>query len=191
MSSDESNFQVFKMGSTTVRRPRSSDRFDPRYTVPTVKHPQSVMVWGCFSGVKGRGGLYFLPQNKKMNAELYQQVLEEHMLNFYHIHGSGVFMHDSVPCHKARKITRYLEQKQISVLEWTGNSPGLNPIENCWHKMKKKMSEKKTPNLEILQEELKKVWCQEISTEYFKNLSESMPKRLQMVIKNKGSMTKY
>ena len=112
MFSDESNFQVFKMGSTTVRRPRSSDRFDPRYTVPTVKHPQSVMVCGCFSGVKDRGGLYFLPKNKKMNVELYLQVLEEHVLNFYYTHGSGVFMHDSVPCHKARKITRYLEQKQ-------------------------------------------------------------------------------
>ena len=53
------------------------------------------------------------------------------------------------------------------------------------------MSEKKTPNLEILQEELKKVWCQEMSTKYFKNLSESTPKHLQMVIKNKGNMTKY
>ena len=118
-----------------------------------------------------------------MNAELYLQVLEEHMLNFYHIHGSEMFMHDSAPFHKARKITRYLEQKQISVLEWPGNSPDLHPIENCWHKMKKKMSKKKTPNLEILQEELKKVWCQEMSTEYLKNLSDSMPKRLQMVIK--------
>ena len=46
-------------------------------------------------------------------------------------------------------------------------------------------------NLEILQEELKKVWSQEMSTEYFKNLSDSMPKRLQMIIKNKGNMTKY
>ena len=46
----------------------------------------------------------------------------------------------------------------------------------------KKMSKKKTPNLEIPQEELKKVWCQEMSTEYLINLSDSMPKRLQIVI---------
>ena len=110
------------------------------------------------------------------------------MLNFYHIYGSEVFMHDSAPCHKAKKITRYLEQKQINALEWPGNSPILNPIENCWHKVKEKMSEKKTPNLEILQEELKKVWCQEMSTEYLKNFSDSKPKRLQ--IKDKGNMTK-
>ena len=153
----ESNFQVFKMGSITVQRPRSSDLFHPRYTVPTVKHLQSVMVWGCFSGEKGSGGLYFLPKNKKMNAELYLQVLEEHMLNFYHIHSSEVYMHDSALCLKARKIMRYLEQKQISVLECPDDSLDLNLIENCWHEMKKKMSEKKTPNLEILQEKLQKV----------------------------------
>ena len=129
MFCDESNFQVFKMGSTTVRRPRSSDRFDHRFTIPIVKHPQSVVVWGCFSGEKGREGLYFLPQNKKMNAELYLQVLEEHMLNFYHIHGSEVFMHDNAPCHKARKILRYFEQNPISFLECPGNSSDLNPIE--------------------------------------------------------------
>ena len=105
MFSNKSNFQVFKMGSTTVWCPRSSDHFDPTYRVPTVKHSQSVMVWGCFSGEKGRGGLYFLPNNKKMNADLYLQVLDNHMLNFYNIYGSEVFMHDSESCHKARKVT--------------------------------------------------------------------------------------
>ena len=85
MFSDESNFQVFRMGSTTVRHSRSSDCFDPRYTVPTVTHPESVMLGGSFSGEKGRGGLYFLPKNKKMNADLYRNVLEEHMLNFFRI----------------------------------------------------------------------------------------------------------
>ena len=126
-----------------------------------------------------------------MNAELYLQVLEEHMLNFYHIHGSEVFMHDSAPSHKARKMTRYLKQKQISVLEWPENIPDLNPIEKFWHKMKKKVFKIKTHNLKILQEDLKKVWCQEMSSEYFENLSDSMPKRLQMVIKNKGNIYDY
>ena len=93
------------------------------------------MVWGCFSREKGREGLYFLPNNKKMNAGLYLQVLEDHTLNFYNIHDSEVFMHDS-------------KQKQMNILEWPGNSADLNPIENCWHKMKKTMSEKKQQTLE-------------------------------------------
>ena len=92
-----------------------------------------------------------------MNIDFYLQVLEDNMLDFYNIHGSELFMHDSAPCHKARKVTRYLKQKQMNILEWPGNSPDLNPIENCWHKMKKTMSKKKTTNLGTLKEELKKV----------------------------------
>ena len=57
--------------------------------------------------------------------------------------------------------------------------------------MKNILKQKKTPNLDTLKVELIKVWCQEMSLEYFQNLSNSMSKRLQMVIKNKGNMTKY
>ena len=75
------------------------------------------MVWGSYSGEKGRGGLYFLPKNKKMNADLYLEVLEKHMLNLFLIHVSEVFMHDGAPCHKAKKVARFLEQHQIKILE--------------------------------------------------------------------------
>ena len=105
------------MGSTTVRCPRSFDRFDPRYTVPTVKHSESVMLWESFSGDKGWSGLHFLPKNKT-NADVYVIVLEEHMLNLFRIHGSEVFMHDSAPCQKAKKVTRFLKQQQINILQW-------------------------------------------------------------------------
>jgi hypothetical protein len=40
--------------------------------VKIVKHPDSVMVWGCFSAA-GRGGLYFLPKNSTMNSETYEK----------------------------------------------------------------------------------------------------------------------
>ena len=70
-----------------------------------------------------------------MNADLFVKVLEEHMLNFFRIHGSKVFMHHSATRHKAKKVTRFLEQQQISYLEWPRNSPDLNPIENCWQKI--------------------------------------------------------
>ena len=150
------------------------------------------MIWGCFSGEKGRRGMYFLPKNKKMNADLYLQVLEDHMLNFYNIHGSEVFMHDSAPCYKARKVTRHLEQKQINILEWFGNIPDLNSIKNCRHKMKKNYVIKENNKLwSTKRRDKKKVWCQEMTTEYFRNLNDSMPKRLQMVIKSKGNTTKY
>ena len=59
MFSDESTFRLVRRGSKMIRRPPGSSRYDTMYTVKTVKHPDSVMVWGAFSGNHGRGGLYY------------------------------------------------------------------------------------------------------------------------------------
>ena len=45
----------------------------------TVKHPPSVMVWGCFSS-QGRGGLYFLAKkNKQRMPSRNISVLDDHL----------------------------------------------------------------------------------------------------------------
>ena len=44
----------------------------------------------------------------------------------------------------------------------------------------------------MLEQAIKKVWVREMTTaEYCQNLEESMPKRLEAVIKFKGGPTKY
>jgi hypothetical protein len=44
-----------------------------------------------------------------------------------------LFQHDGAPCHKAKLITKWLEEQNIDILgPWTRNSPDLNPIENLW-----------------------------------------------------------
>ena len=111
MFSDESNFQVFRMGSPMVRRSRSFNRFDPRYTVPTVKHPDSVMVWGAFSGEISRAGLYFLPKSKKMNGDAYIKVME-HMLSMFRIHRCKIIMQDNAPCHKSKKAKVFTKEER-------------------------------------------------------------------------------
>jgi hypothetical protein len=78
--SDESTFRCIR--KTKVRRPMGSDRYDSRYTMKTVKHPESLMVWASFSGAVGCGGLFFLPKNTTMNSGRYQQTLEDNLLPF-------------------------------------------------------------------------------------------------------------
>ena len=51
-------------------------------------------------------------------------------------------MHDGTPCHRRKAVKKFLEQKKIKTLEWPGNNPDLNPIENLWCVMKNKVSEK-------------------------------------------------
>jgi transposase len=191
MYSDESTFRCIRSIKTRVRRAKGSDRFDSRFTSVTVKHPDSVMVWGCFSGAVGRGGLYFLPKNCTMNGERYQEVLTNHLIPFMAIHGTTYFLQDGAPCHTSKRIKDYLSDKPFNVIDWPGNSPDLNPIENCWSYMKGKLKDKDIGSVPKLIKELKTLWISSISREYFKKLSDSMPSRIQQVIAAKGEATKY
>jgi hypothetical protein len=45
----------------------------------------------------------------------------------------GVFMQDGAPCHTAHKTINYLTRHRIDRIEnWPPRSPDLNPIENIW-----------------------------------------------------------
>jgi hypothetical protein len=47
--------------------------------MPTVKHPENIHVWSCFSA-KGVDSLTILPKNTAMNKEWYQHILREQLL---------------------------------------------------------------------------------------------------------------
>jgi transposase len=191
MYSDESMFRCIRATRSRVRRPIGSNRYDSKFTTKTVKHPESVMVWGCFSGTGGRGGLYFLPKNESMNSECYEQVLEDHLLPFMGIHGATHFLHDGAPCHASKRVKNFLADKPFQVIDWPGNSPDLNPIENCWNYMKEKLKLKDTSSLPKLINEIKILWTTGLSKEYLKNLSDSMPSRIKKVLAVKGDNIGY
>jgi transposase len=75
-------------------------------------------------------------------------------------------------------------------MDWPGNSPDLNPIENLWNIMKEGLKKKDIGSAPKLQAELKKLWVS-LDLVMLRNLSDSMPRRLQMVLDAKGEMTKY
>ena len=100
-----------------MRRPSFISRMDPAYTVSTVKHPVSVMIWCCFSGAVCSGGLYFLPKNFTLNADRYINVLEDYLTVMMGIPGCITFMQDNAPCHEVKKVMKLLSEKKIEVLE--------------------------------------------------------------------------
>ena len=139
MFSDESTFLQFASYKSFVHKPLGSSPVNTRYLEPTVKYPPSVMVWGCFSS-QGRGGLYFLPKGQTTNASRYISVLDDHLLNFMNIHKCTLFQQDAAPCHKAKSVMNWFQTENVRVLKRSGNLPNLNPFENLWTLVKKKVS---------------------------------------------------
>ena len=117
-----------------------------------------------------------------MNGQKYLALLKEKLDQHMTIHRSTIFMHDGAPCYRAK--VNYLDQKNIERLEWPGNSPDLNPIENLWSVMKQKVSEKQPSSLQALKKNIMEVWTQEFSKEYCQDLIASIPRRLQAVVDN-------
>ena len=73
------------------------------------------------------------------------------------IHGCTTFQQDSAPCYKAKSVTNWLQTKNVTVQKWPGNSPDLNPIENLWTLIKKKVSTLNPTTLDELKQTISSI----------------------------------
>ena len=119
------------------RTAKGQDKYQDKFLQPTVKHPLKQMIWGCFAW-EGAGGLFKVPKNVNINGRHYLQVLESKLVARGPWEGwmsklnCFWFLQDWAPCHRARIIEDWFqEHPETNLIAWPGNSPDLNPIENC------------------------------------------------------------
>lgn len=97
------------------------------------------MVWGAILSA-GVGPLRFL--RSKVNAAVYQEVLEHFMLpTADQLYGDTdfIFQQDLAPAHSAKATSTSFNNHNIPVLDWQANSPHRNSIENLWGVVKSRM----------------------------------------------------
>ncbi len=169
---------------------RDGEAHSPSYLKSSVKFPQSVMIWGAMSSA-GVGPLCFLKTD--VTAPLYQEILEHFMLpSAYQLFKDAdfIFQQDSAPVHTAKSTKSWLNDHGVGVLDWPANSPDLNPIENQWGIVKRKMRNNRPKNADELKATVKETWAS-IQPQQCHKLITSMPRRIEAVIKAKGAPTKY
>ncbi len=117
------------------------------------------MIWAAMSSA-GVGPLCFLKST--VNAAIYQEILEHFMLpSADKLYGDAyfIFQQDLAPAHTAKGTKSLFNDHGGTVLDWPANSPDLNPIENLWGIVKRKMRDTRPNNAVDLKAAIKATWA--------------------------------
>ena len=125
-------------------------------------------------------GEYVEPWHKKNNLSSRKKML---------------FMHDNAPSHVARITTEYLESvfaRHGKTMQWPAGSPNLNPIENLWSILKRKIysrGRQYTSKDDLWNAVL--TAAKEISSDEIECLTSSMDQRLFSLVDKNGNYIQY
>ena len=144
-------------------------------------------------------GVICCEQYEHLNGEYFRDFIMKHFEKIFkksHKPHSCLFIQDGDPSQnssKARKAMNVIGAKLLSI---PPRSPDLNPIENLFHLVKKRV-EREALEKEITYESFNdfskrvKLTFDSISKVIIDNIIGSMGKRIGIIIKNNGSRTKY
>ena len=131
---EKTKIELFGINLTRRVWSKRNAEYNPKNTIPTVKHGGvNLMLWGCFSA-KGTGRLHRI--EGRMNGAILGK-------NFFPQWEHWKWVMDGSS--KTRK--EWLKNKHIKVLEWPSQSPDLNPIENLWRDLKLWVAKRQPRNL--------------------------------------------
>jgi transposase len=146
------------------------------------------MVWGCIAS-NGQCALTFVDGN--VNSDKYINILHSTLLPLLEdlplsMWKKIVFQQDNARPHTARTTIDFLHTHHISVPYWPALSPDINPIENVWAIMKRKVRLKEPTSLESLRNEIEIAWKQTVTPALCHKLYSSMPSRMHNIIRRRG-----
>ena len=146
----------------------------------------------------GLGIFYFVwkswEMGEKQNSARYIIVLEKSLFPFLnHLDTNNpIFQQDNAAIHTSKLTKNWFKTKNIGVLDWPTKSPDLNPIENSWGILSRRVYKNKRQfeNRETLKSCIEQYW-NEIPSETLRKLIESMQNRCFKVIQRKGNKCRH
>lgn len=149
------------------------------------------MVWGAVQADR-KLRLAFI--TGRMGSDEYQEMLEAVLIPFYeeHVDENFIFQQDGAPAHRSVSTRNWLNARNIETINWPACSPDLNPIENVWGIMVRRIYDgtKQYETVEQLKIAVLEAWAS-ITNEELRKLNLSMNNRIFQAINRNGGATDY
>ncbi|KAL1490304.1 hypothetical protein ABEB36_013020 [Hypothenemus hampei] len=166
-------------------------RREPRYFSKRTFGGVGLMVWGAFS-IEGVLPLGF--PSFRMNSAEYVGVLENNLLAFFQEpnRNNWLFQQDNARIHVSRETRAWFQHNNIELLQWPACSPDINPMENFWGYLVRKIypNNKQYDTVRELREAIVHTW-NAIEPATIANLINSMDSRIFELIRKNGDVTHY
>ena len=189
---DEMSIRTGPLSQHWVQRPVGTE-WEPKHCVAKMKHAPKVHVWGCMAA-GGVGRIEVFTDN--LDGPMYVQILKKHLMasrDMFWPNEQWYFQQDNDPKHTSKVATKYLTEGVFMkdyTITWPPYSPDLNPIENLWADLKKRVETWNTTTKDQLKDAVLHEW-RETDPTLCEKLVASMPKRIALVLQHRGHPTGY
>lgn len=188
--SDESKLYP-KRTVTRVIWSRSHQKRSPPFEEPLEE--MSINVWGY---IRYDGVVEIFRFEDTMKQDKYIGMLENHIddaLKPMRNQRTPLnFMQDNASYHKANDVIKWLRENVQNFITWPSQSPDLSPMENVWAALKNELWNRRehirSPN-DVWR--LSREIVRNFTLAFIHSLYNSLPERMESVIKNKGNRINY
>lgn len=187
--SDETSIELSPHGQVWVQRP-IGEAFNPKYMRTQQLHSPGASLWGCMAA-SGMGEYHIYTD--ELDRFVMRDILSQHLLSSaarLFPPGSWWLQQDGDPAHTSGLVQQWLFTHGVQCIDWPPYSPDLNPIENVWNDIKRRVEKRNAKDIEQLKQHLAEEW--EVTDPILlATLVHTMPKRCKDVVANHGHKTKY
>jgi len=127
-----------------------------------------------------------------MDAKLYEEILQDFIPFADEYMGKGVWLlqQDGASSHTAKTVDKYLKSQKVETYRWPPRSPDLNPVENVWAILKKKVKKRNAQTAMELENAIFEEW-EQLNDDDLGKIAGSFNLRLEKVIEAEGEIIDY